>query len=164
MRRMRGAVTVLLIQDGTDLDVAYHHGCHGPGDDRKERPEGLGHSRHPHAQHVRAQRAGHPSRVGVPCIAFECPERGGVSVVSVMDPEGDIAALFVEHRDRGGRRPRPHGTRSASIGSRRGAPHAAKRLSPGARRGAPPSNCAGWNSPFPYPGKSAGASAPNPSG
>ena len=39
---MRGAVTVLLIQDGTDLDVAYHHGCHGPGMIARNRRNGSG--------------------------------------------------------------------------------------------------------------------------
>ena len=137
-RRMRGAGTVLLIQDGTDLNFATHHGCDGLGvistNDRKAGSGTLG--IHMHSTFAVSEQ-GIP--LGVPRIEFDCPEggsergkppearksarwlrgwrdssalaaeanavrtrAGGTGAVSVMDREGDIAALFVEQRDRGG--------------------------------------------------------------
>ena len=137
VRRMRGAGTVLLIQDGTDLNFATHPGCDGLGVIARNGRKGSGTlGIHMHSTFAVSER-GIP--LGVPRIEFDCPEgggergkppeerksgrwlrgwrdssllageanavkgrAGGISVVSVMDREGDIAALFVEHRDRGG--------------------------------------------------------------
>ena len=137
VRRMRGAGTVLLIQDGTDLNFATHHGCDGLGVISKNSRKGKGTlGIHMHSTFAVSEQ-GIP--LGVPRIEFDCPEgggegdkppearksarwlrgwrdssvlareanamgtrAGGVGVVSVMDREGDIAALFVEQRDRGG--------------------------------------------------------------
>ena len=132
MRRMRGAKTALLIQDGTDLNFAAHHGCDGlgiiAGGDKGKGSGTLG--IHMHGTFaVNAQ--GIP--LGVPRLEFDCPEggsgrrkkkpedrksarwlrgwrdssalaaeAGGIEAISVMDREGDIAALFVEQRDKGG--------------------------------------------------------------
>ncbi len=137
VRRMRGAGTVLLIQGGTDLNFATHHGCDGLGVISRNGRKGSGTlGIHMHGTLAVSDR-GIP--LGVPRIEFACPEGGsergkppeerksarwlrgwrdgsllaaeanavkgradGVGVVSVMDREGDIAALFVEQRDRGG--------------------------------------------------------------
>ena len=137
VRRMRGAGTVLLIQDGTDLNFATHPGCDGLGVIARNGRKGSGTlGIHMHSTFAVSEQ-GIP--LGVPRIEFDCPEgggergkppeerksgrwlrgwrdssllageanavkgrAGGISVVSVMDREGDIAALFVEHRDRGG--------------------------------------------------------------
>ena len=138
VRRMRGAGTVLLIQDGTDLNFATHHGCEGLGVISKNGgTAGSGTlGIHMHSTFAVSDR-GIP--LGVPRIEFDCPDgggergkppearksarwlrgwrdssalaaeanavrgrAGGVGAVSVMDREGDIAALFVEQRDSGG--------------------------------------------------------------
>ena len=138
VRRMRGAGTVLLIQDGTDLNFATHHGCDGLGVISKNGGKAGTGTLGIHMHSTFAVSAeGIP--LGVPRIEFDCPDgageagkpperrksarwlrgwrdssalaaeanavrgrAGGVGAVSVMDREGDIAALFVERRDRGG--------------------------------------------------------------
>ena len=137
VRRMRGAGTVLLIQDGTDLNFATHLGCAGLGVISKNSRKGSGTlGIHMHSTFA-VSAEGIP--LGVPRIEFDCPDSSGeagkpleerksarwlrgwrdssalateanavrlrdgaVRAVSVMDREGDIAALFVEHRDQGG--------------------------------------------------------------
>ena len=138
VRRMRGAGTVLLIQDGTDLNFATHQGCEGLGVISKNSSRKGSGTLGIHMHSTFAVSAeGIP--LGVPRIEFDCPDSsgeaekppeerksarwlrgwrdssaltteanavrsraGGVRTVSVMDREGDIAALFAEHRDRGG--------------------------------------------------------------
>ena len=126
--RMRDAGTVLPIQDGTDLKSASRHGCDGLGLSARNGRKGssiLG--IHMHSTFaVRASLPGFRTlRSTAPKAAEERKSArwlrgrrvsslpageanavkgraGAVGVVSVMDPEGDIAARFVEHRDRGG--------------------------------------------------------------
>ena len=75
VRRMRGAGTVLLIQDGTDLNFATHHGCDGLGVISKNRRKGKGTlGIHMHSTFAVSEQ-GIP--LGVPRIEFDCPEGGG---------------------------------------------------------------------------------------
>ncbi len=134
VRRMRGAGTVLLIQDGTDLNFATHGGCSGLG--VISRNQGSTGTLGIHLHGTLAV-SGEGIPLGVPRLEFDCPDgkadgkkppeerksarwlrgwrdssllaaeanaagRHPVEAVSVMDREGDIAALFVERRDRGG--------------------------------------------------------------
>ena len=76
VRRMRGAGTVLLVQDGTDLNFATHHGCDGLGvisnNGGKAGSGTLG--IHMHGTFAVSDR-GIP--LGVPRIEFDCPDGGG---------------------------------------------------------------------------------------
>ena len=137
VRRMRGADTVLLIQDGSDLNFATHRACEGLGIISRNSSRGRGTlGIHMHGT-LAVDGDGIP--LGVPRIEYDCPDGSGESgkppearksarwlrgwrdsselarevrsmtarareteIISVMDREGDIAALFVEQRDRGG--------------------------------------------------------------
>ncbi len=138
VKRMRGAGTVLLIQDGTDLDFATHHGCEGLGVISRNGGKAGSGTLGIH-MHGTLAVSGQGIPLGVPRIEFDCPDgggergkppeerksarwlrgwrdssalaaeanavrtrAGGTAAVSVMDREGDIAALFAERRDRGG--------------------------------------------------------------
>ena len=129
LKRMRAQRDVLLIEDGTDLNFATHHGCSGlgvlSGGNGKTRTLGM----HLHSTFA-VSAEGIP--LGVPRIEFDCPDgvkdkdkppearksarwlRGwrdssdlaqacpGTRVISVMDREGDIAALFCARQAEGG--------------------------------------------------------------
>ncbi len=129
LKRVRGASTALLIQDGTDLNFSTHGGCSGLGVISRNKGSAGTLGIHMHSTFA-VNGDGVP--LGVPRIEFDCPDgradkvkpheerksarwlRGwrdaselaaaapGTRVVSVMDREGDIAALFAERRARGG--------------------------------------------------------------
>ena len=129
VKRMRGAETVLLIQDGTDLNFATRGNCSGLGVISRNKGSAGTLGIHMHSTFA-VNGEGVP--LGVPRIEFDCPDgkadkgkppeerksarwlRGwrdsselaaaapGVRTVSVMDREGDIAALFAEQREKGG--------------------------------------------------------------
>jgi len=127
--RIRGARTALLIQDGSDLDLATHGACAGPGVIARTKGSAGTPGLHMHSTFA-VNGEGIP--LGVPRIEFDAPEdtadihkppeerksarwlRGwrdsstlaaraeGTRVISVMDREGDIAALFAEYHATGG--------------------------------------------------------------
>ena len=129
LKRMRGAGTALLVQDGTDLNFATHGGCSGLGVISRTRGSAGTLGIHMHSTFALD---GEGLPLGVPRIEFDCPDgkadkgkppearksarwlRGwrdaselaaavpGTRVVSVMDREGDIAALFAERQAEGG--------------------------------------------------------------
>ena len=129
LKRMRGAETALLIQDGTDLNFATRGGCSGLG--VISRTKGAAGTLGIHMHSTFAVN-GNGLPLGVPRIEFDCPDgkadkgkppeerksarwlRGwrdaselaaaapGTRTVSVMDREGDIAALFAERQADGG--------------------------------------------------------------
>ena len=129
LRRLRGAKTALLIEDGTDLNFATHRGCEGPGVISRNKSSSGTLGIHMHSTFA-VNGEGIP--LGVPRIEFDCPDgvadagkppderksarwlRGwrdssrlaaslpGVRVISVMDREGDVAALFAERQAGGG--------------------------------------------------------------
>ena len=129
LKRMRGAETALLIQDGTDLNFATRGGCSGLG--VISRTKGAAGTLGIH-MHSTFAVIGNGLPLGVPRIEFDCPDgkadkgkppeerksarwlRGwrdaselaaaapGTRTVSVMDREGDIAALFAERQADGG--------------------------------------------------------------
>ena len=129
LKRMRGAETALLIQDGTDLNFATHGGCSGLGVISRNKGGAGTLGIHMHSTFAVD---GNGLPLGVPRIEFDCPDgkkdkgkppeerksarwlRGwrdaselaaavpGTRVVSVMDREGDIAALFAERQAEGG--------------------------------------------------------------
>ena len=129
LKRMRGAETALLIQDGTDLNFATHGGCSGLG--VISRTKGAAGTLGIHMHSTFAVN-GDGLPLGVARIEFACPDgkadkgkppeerksarwlRGwrdaselaaaapGTRTVSVMDREGDIAALFAERQAEGG--------------------------------------------------------------
>ena len=129
LQRMRAQRDVLLIEDGTDLNFATHHGCSGlgvlSGGNGKAKTLGM----HLHST-LAVSAAGIP--LGVPRLEFDCPDgvrdankppearksarwlRGwrdssdlaracpATRVISMMDREGDIAALFCARQAEGG--------------------------------------------------------------
>ena len=125
LKRVRGAATVLLVQDGTDLNFATHGGCSGLG--VISRNKGSAGTLGIHMTGTFAV-SGDGLPLGVPRTGFDCPDgradrgrppeerkparwlRGwrdspelaaavpGTRVVPVMDREGDIAALFAERQ------------------------------------------------------------------
>ena len=129
LKRVRGAATVLLVQDGTDLNFATHGGCSGLGVISRNKGSAGTLGIHMHSTFAVS---GDGLPLGVPRIEFDCPDgradsgrppeerksarwlRGwrdsselaaaapGTRVVSVMDREGDIAALFAERQAEGG--------------------------------------------------------------
>ena len=101
MRRMRGAGTVLLIQDGTDLDVASHHGCHGLGMIARKGRKGSGIlGIHMHSTFALSEQ-GIPLWSGFRALRSSVPK----------------AAASI-----GSRRGAPHAAKRLSTGARRGAP------------------------------------------
>ncbi|MCY4289397.1 MAG: DUF4338 domain-containing protein, partial [Aestuariivita sp.] len=127
--RIRGAKTALLIQDGSDLNFATHGACEGLG--VISRTKGSAGTLGIHMHNTFAvNEEGVP--LGVPRIEYDCPDgkadkdkrpedrtsarwlRGwressalaakakGTRVISVMDREGDMAALFAEQHANGG--------------------------------------------------------------
>ncbi len=128
-RRLRGAKTALLIEDGSDLNFATRRGCKGPGVISRNKSSSGTLGIHMHSTFA-VNGEGIP--LGVPRIEFDCPDgvadagkppderksarwlRGwrdssrlaaslpGARVVSVMDREGDVAALFAERQAGGG--------------------------------------------------------------
>ncbi len=129
LKRMRGAQTVLLIEDGTDLNFATHGGCSGLGVISRNKGGSGTLGIHMHSTFAVS---GDGVPLGVPRIEFDCPDgkadkdkpaqrrtsarwlRGwrdsatlaasapGTRTVSVMDREGDMAALFCERQAAGG--------------------------------------------------------------
>ena len=129
LKRLRGAGTALLIQDGTDLNFATHRGCADLG--VISRNKGAAGTLGIHMHSTFAVN-GNGVPLGVPRIEFDCPDgkadrgkppeerksarwlRGWrdaselaaaapeTRVISVMDREGDIAALFAERQAKGG--------------------------------------------------------------
>ncbi len=127
--RLRGARTALPIQDGSDLNFATHGACGGLGVTARTKGSRGTPGIHMHSTFA-VNAAGVP--LGVPRLESDCPDgqaekdkapearksarwlRGwrdssglaakapGTRVISVMDREGDIAALFAERNARGG--------------------------------------------------------------
>ncbi len=124
-RRAAACETVLMIQDGTDLNFASHGACRGLGiiSRRKGSPGTLG----LHMHSTLAVDAANGIPLGVPRIEFDAPDGGGaerdkppgerksarwlrgardaagfvpegVNAVAVMDREADFFALFDERR------------------------------------------------------------------
>ncbi len=125
LRRMQGQRTVLCLQDGTDLNFASHGGCAGLGRISKNKGSNGTLGLHMHSL-LAVSEEGLP--LGVPHIQYEAPDgqaeqgkpleerktfrwiRGlracaalgqeldGVRLVSVLDREADVFALFAEQR------------------------------------------------------------------
>ena len=123
MRRIAGQATVLLVQDGTDLNFATHPGCRGLGIIGRSKGGSGTLGLHMHTT-LAVGADGIP--LGIPRIEYDAPDgkaekgrpaedrksarwlRGlrdasgmsselkGVRMVSVMDREGDFFALFAE--------------------------------------------------------------------
>lgn len=125
LRRMQGENVVLCVQDGTDLNFAEHPGCAGLGLIAKNKKSQGTLGLHLHSTLVLSEE-GVP--LGLPLLQFEAPDsraqrskpleerktfrwiRGlrdcakmarqlpATRLVSVMDREGDVFALFAERR------------------------------------------------------------------
>ena len=120
LRRLQGERVALCLQDGTDLNFAAHPGCAGLGLIGKNKKSKGTLGLHMHST-LAVSTAGVP--LGVPLIQYDAPDGkpleerktfrwirglrdcaqmaaqlGGTRLVSVMDREADVFALFAEQR------------------------------------------------------------------
>ena len=131
LRRMQGQRLSLLVQDGTDLNFATHHGCEGLGTISRNKGSSGTAGLHLHTTFAVS---GDGVPLGVVNLEFDAPDgapeqgrpveerttgrwlRGlrhsvgavkeldGVKAVAVMDREGDMFDVFHQHRAQGCRR------------------------------------------------------------
>ncbi len=131
LRRMQGQALSLLVQDGTDLNFATHHGCDGLGTISRNKGSSGTAGLHLHTTYAVS---GDGVPLGVVNLEFDAPDgapeqrrpveerkagrwlRGlrhsvgavqeldRVQAVAVMDREGDMFDVFSEHRGAGCRR------------------------------------------------------------